>query len=215
MSSQRASHHRPALRRQLRIGVYAGAFDPVHAGHITFALQAKQAAHLDQIIFLPERRPRRKPSVEHYAHRVAMLKRALLPHPDLAVMEVVDRQLTVRRTVPMLQALYPGAQFVLLMGSDAVATVPEWQYAERVMLEWEFVVGVRSQHQHSEVEQAVSGWNIAPPCLMIFDSYEPEASSSRIRQALQARQYTQGLLRSVEHYARREWLYVSPAAAIS
>jgi nicotinate-nucleotide adenylyltransferase len=197
-------------RQKLRIGVYAGAFDPVHAGHVAFALQAKKAARLDQIIFMPERRPRYKPSVEHYAHRIAMLKAALSPHADLAVMEVVDRHFTVRRTLPMLQALYPGAQLVLLMGSDTVQTVPDWKYSERLLRVCELVVGVRSDHQREVVERAVSEWTSTPQSLVVFDSLAPDVSSSRVRSALRVNQYTTGLLSSVRRYAYQEWLYVSP-----
>jgi nicotinate (nicotinamide) nucleotide adenylyltransferase len=201
--------------KKLRIGIYAGAFDPVHAGHISFALQAKDAAKLDQIIFMPERRPRYKPSVEHYAHRVAMLKAALAPHPDLAVMEVVDRQFTVRRMLPLLESLFPGAELIFLMGSDTVMTMPSWQYAERLMSRCEFVVGVRSEHQHTAVEHSVSEWTVVPRALMIFDSYAPQISSSKVRHALRTNQYVEGLLASVRRYAKSEWLYVSPGISVS
>lgn len=40
-----------------RIGIYSGSFNPVHAGHIAFALQALESANLKTIYFLPERRP--------------------------------------------------------------------------------------------------------------------------------------------------------------
>src|SRR3712207_4972669 len=120
---------------------------------------------------MPERRPRGKPSVEHYAHRIAMLKSALDPHPNLAVMEVVDRSFTVRRILPMLHAVFPNADLVFLTGSDAFMTIPHWPQAERLMLECEFVVGVRSHDQQAAVEQSISYWPIAPPALMIFDSY--------------------------------------------
>jgi nicotinate (nicotinamide) nucleotide adenylyltransferase len=171
-------------KKKLRIGIYAGVFDPVHAGHIAFALQARHAASLDQIIFLPERRPRHKPSVEHYAHRVAMLKSALAPHPDLAVMEIVDRHFTVKRMLPMLQSLYPGAELVFLLGSDAFLSLPTWQYAERIMATCEFVVGMRAEDQKSLVEQSIGTWPIAPPSLMVFESFAPHISSSHIRRAL-------------------------------
>lgn len=198
-----------------RIGIYAGAFNPVHAGHVAFALQTIEAARLDQVIFLPERRPRHKPGVEHFAHRVAMLKNAIRPYARLAVMEVVDRELSVRRIMPLLRSLYPDAQFVMLMGSDTVPALPRWPYAERLMLEWEFVVGVRSQAQMADVERSVAIWSVAPPCVMVFDSFEPGASSATIRQALQTNRSAQGLLASVQRYARREWLYISPALAVS
>ena len=199
-------------KRKLRIGIYAGAFNPVHAGHISFALQAKEASGLDQIIFLPERKPRHKPSVEHYAHRVAMLKAALAIHPDLAVMEVVDRHFTVHRMLPLLASLFPDADYVFLMGSDTFMALPNWTHADRLMQVSEFVVGIRSEHELSAVEHSVSAWKNAPNAVMIFNSFSPGISSSRIRQALRTNQHTEGLLSSVRRYARQEWLYVSPGS---
>jgi nicotinate-nucleotide adenylyltransferase len=194
-----------------RIGVYAGAFDPVHSGHITFAMQALSLANLDQIIFMPERRPRQKPGVEHYAHRIAMITRALQPHPALAVMEMVDKHYSVQRTLPRLKALFPGARLVLLMGSDAASNLPDWPHAERVLGSCGLVVGVRSEHQHSAVSEAISEWDHQPQGLTIIDSFAPDVSSSRIRQALRTDTPTDGLLASVRRYARSEWLYVSPS----
>ena len=87
-------------RRSVRIGIYSGTFDPVHIGHITFALQAMKTARLDQIVFLPERMPRRKQSAEHYGHRAAMLERALRPYPSMGVLELADKSFTIARTWP-------------------------------------------------------------------------------------------------------------------
>jgi nicotinate-nucleotide adenylyltransferase len=197
-----------------RIGIYAGAFDPVHAGHVTLALQALQTAKLDQVVFMPERRPRSKPGVEHYAHRVAMIKAALAPHPDLSVMEVVDRHFTVRRTLNTLQQVFGDVQVVLLMGSDTALDIPDWPNAGQLLRTCELVVGVRSQHQHDRIEHAIAGWEASPQSLVIFDSFAPRVSSAAIRQALRANEYAEGLLCSVRRYARREWLYVSPGIPV-
>src|SRR3982750_4185468 len=99
-----------------RIGIYAGVFDPVHAGHIAFALQAGDKARLDKIYFLPERRPRHKQGVEHFGHRVAMLKRASKPHTKLDVLELEDISFNMERTLPRLQKKLKGEQLVFLFG---------------------------------------------------------------------------------------------------
>ena len=177
--------------KQVRLGIYAGAFDPVHAGHVGFALQALQAASLDEIIFMPERRPPLKPGVEHYAHRVAMLKKALKPHPKLAVLEMVDRQYSVSRTLPQLRSLFPQAQLIFLMGSDAALDMPAWPHVQRLLEVAELVVGVRSQHQHQTVAKSVQAWTVQPRALTIIDSYAPDVSSAVIRQALRTGQYAQ------------------------
>lgn len=202
---QKRNKHAP-----LRIGIYAGAFDPVHAGHVAFALQSLQVAGLDEVVFLPERRPRYKPGVEHYAHRIAMLKAALALHPKLSVMEVVDRHFTVSRMLPLLQATFQGAQLVFLMGSDTATQLPAWRYAERLVLGSELVVGVRASHDAARVARFISHWSLpAPQDVRIITSYAPDVSSSVIRQALRTNGHAEGLLASVQRYAQREWLYAS------
>src|SRR5690349_21472123 len=113
--------------KQTSVGVYAGTFDPVHAGHLSFALDAQRQLDLDTVYFLPERLPRNKPWVEHYGHRVAMLRRAIKPHSTLALLELVDKQFTLNRTLPQLKRQFHNVNIVLLMGSDAFVNVPLWQ----------------------------------------------------------------------------------------
>lgn len=192
-----------------RIGIYAGAFNPVHAGHIAFALQAIQAAKLDGVVFLPERQPRFKSGVEHFGHRVAMLKGAIKPHPGLAVLELVDRNFTVRRTWPRLQATFPNTTFVLLMGSDAAQHLPDWPHAEELMKGTELVVGVREDDRVMATKRMIDEWQVAPKRHYIFKSYAPDVSSEAVREAIQTQRHRKGLLHSVRQYARRNWLYVS------
>lgn len=193
-----------------RIGIYAGTFDPVHTGHVAFALQALAEARLDEVIFLPERRPRHKPGVEHYAHRVAMLQRALGPHPALAVMETVDRHFTIKRTLPLLRHTYPDAQLVFLMGSDVIHVLPSWPYAARLLSTSELAIGVRSTHELQVVDAEIRDWQQLPQAFQMIEGIASDVSSSLVRQALRADEPGRGVLASVRRYARQEWLYVSP-----
>lgn len=198
-----------ATHKGKRIGIYAGVFNPVHAGHIAFALQAMQAARLDQIVFLPERSPQHKPGVEHFAHRVAMLQRAITPYPQMAVLELADKRFTVQRTWPQLQTLFGGATLVLLMGSDAALKLPNWPQAATLLRQSELVIGVRSAHQVHEITAEMNSWQTQPCQRYVLESFAPHVSSTAIRQALQERQTAHGLLASVRRYAHHNWLYVS------
>src|SRR4051812_33685276 len=126
-----------------RIGIYAGTFDPVHAGHVTFALQAMEAAGLDKVYFLPERRPRNKQHVEHFGHRVAMLKRAAQPHPQFEVLELVDVSFSVERTLPKLRQQFADDELVFLFGSDVVVSLQSWPKSELLLKDNELVIGLR------------------------------------------------------------------------
>ena len=194
-----------------RIGVFAGTFDPVHAGHIAFALQALQAASLDRLIFMPERRPRGKDQVEHFGHRVAMLKNALKPHPQFEVYESVDMNFSVKRTVPQLKVYYPNADFVYIFGSDVIDSVADWPYAKSLINNGEFVIGLRENADRESIHKIVENWPVEPKTVTIFESYAPGVSSNKIREALRSKKDTAGILKSVERYSDRHWLYVSVA----
>ena len=200
---------------QKRIGIYSGTFDPVHAGHIAFALQAMERAGLDKLYFLPERRPRHKKGVEHFAHRVAMLKQALQPHPRFDVLELDDVSFSVVRTLPKLQRQFQGNQLVFLFGSDAITGLPAWPQADRLLKQTELVIACRWQDDKPAIQDLMNSWRIAPRKHIIINSYAPEVSSGNVRSALRRRQPVRGLLKSVEHYSNRNWLYISLAETAS
>ena len=103
-----------------RIGIFAGSFNPIHAGHITLALKAIDVASLDMVYLMPERLPRHKSKLEHFGHRSAMISRAIRPHSKLALLELPERRFDVAKTLTSLERRFVGDQLVLLMGSDVV-----------------------------------------------------------------------------------------------
>lgn len=192
-----------------RIGIYAGVFDPVHAGHVSFALQAIEKAKLDKVYFLPERRPRHKQGVEHFGHRVAMLKRASKPHGKLAVLELEDVSFSVERTLPRLKKRFGSSQLVFLFGSDAVQQLPTWPKAAGLLQASELVVGVRGGAMSEHIRQDIGSWPLKPKQLYVFESFAADVSSGKVREALRKRTHVRGLLASVAHYSNRNWLYIS------
>jgi nicotinate-nucleotide adenylyltransferase len=196
--------------RAKRIGIYSGVFDPVHVGHITFALQALAASKLDKVYFLPERRPRDKHGVEHFGHRVAMLRQALKPYNKFGLLELDDVSFSIQRTLPALESQFPNDQLVFLFGSDAVLSMMEWPRIERLFISSELVVGMRHTQTVHEIKKVVAGWPAAPVVTLI-NSYAPDVSSTSVREALQTRKVTKGLLKSVAQYSNNHWLYISLA----
>ena len=125
-----------------KIGLYAGTFDPVHDGHLAFAMSALQACGLEKVIFLPEPQPRGKQGVTAIAQRVDMLGLATAQHPGLAVYALPDAQFTVTKTLPALRALF-GDDITLLVGSDVAQSMPYWQDAALLFDSVQLAVGLR------------------------------------------------------------------------
>jgi nicotinate-nucleotide adenylyltransferase len=194
-----------------RIGIFAGTFDPVHSGHISFALEAIKKTDLDSVIFLPERRPRHKPEVEHFGHRTAMISRAIQPYHQLGLLELPDVHFDVARTLPKLHREFSGHQLVLLMGGEAAANLPSWPDAKKLVKTCELVIGLRAGQSKSNVLEQLNSISPALAHVTFIKSKEPHISSSRIRESLKHNRPALGLLTSVQNYARANWLYVSPS----
>ena len=181
----------------------------MHSGHISFALQAQASGNLDTVYFLPERRPRAKFQVEHYAHRVAMLNRALRPHPQFEVLEMVDAKFSVGKTLPALAKLFPSSQLVFLFGSDVIEGLASWPHADHLLSGGELIIGLRDQDSRDAIKKIIAQWKTKAKSVTIFNSYAPHVSSRKVRSTIRNREPTSGLLASVERYSDNHWLYIS------
>jgi nicotinic acid mononucleotide adenylyltransferase len=138
-----------------------------------------------------------------------MLQRAVKPHTDLAVIEFVDKHLTIRRTLPQLNRTFNNCQLVFLVGADTFLNVPDWPGINRVINDIEFVVSVRSRQEFSFVLQATELLGLPACSLTIVDSIQPDVFGTHVRHAIRLNVPVPGLLPSVHRYARQEWLYAA------
>lgn len=197
-----------------RVGIFSGTFDPVHAGHIAFALAAAEQAGLSRVYFMPEQLPRRKQGVTHYAHRLAMLRLALKPYQKLDLLELPDRQFSVRSSWPRLKKQLAGAgEIYMLIGSDMLNMLhgadaaQQWPGYEQLLAETRLIVGVRSEFDSSKTAKLLAELTNDG---QIAKTDWPHVLSSSIRNALLGGGQHSDLLGTLKGYARRHWLYASP-----
>jgi len=113
-----------------RIGFFGGAFDPPHRTHVALAREAMAQGRLAQLRIFPTGHAWHKArTLSPAADRVAMARLAFGELPGV----VVDDRETRRDgptytidTLRELQAEQPGAQLVLLLGTDQVQALPTW-----------------------------------------------------------------------------------------
>ena len=194
-------------KKPKRIAFYSGTFDPVHIGHMTFALTAIKKAKLDELYFLPERVPRNKVAMEHFGHRVAMLKEAIKPYPKMKILELDDKRFEVKKTLPKIEKKFINSKIIFLFGSDKVESIPSWADIELMFKKSELVIGARNDIDLMTIRTLVKEWPTKR--VKILKSYAPEVNSSNIRDALLNNDMPEGLLQSVSRYIRQNWLYIS------
>ncbi|MCL5113377.1 MAG: nicotinate (nicotinamide) nucleotide adenylyltransferase [Patescibacteria group bacterium] len=190
-----------------KIGFYSGSFDPIHLGHITFALQALKKAKLDVVYFLPERFGRNKINQEHFGHRVEMIKQAIKPHPRLQLLELSDKQFDVKRTFIKLQKIFSGSKLHFLFGSDILPQMNDWPHFQKLNQESKIIIATRKNDSIKNLKRVIELNNFKN--ISFIQSLTPNVSSSIIREALYNNQTAEGALSSVLRYINKHWLYVS------
>ena len=91
----------------MRLGVFGGAFDPVHSGHLILASECREQLNLDAVWLVPSGTPPHKNPGElaHAEARVQMLELATAGDPDLVVSRIeIDRD-GVSFTVDTLETI--------------------------------------------------------------------------------------------------------------
>ena len=139
-----------------RIGIYGGTFNPPHIGHLRAAEQAAQVLRLDRVLLIPDRIAPHKtmpPNSATGGQRLEMLRIAAKGVPRLAVSDLELRREGVSytwETVQQLKEENPGAQLVLLMGSDMFLSFSTWKYPERILENASLGVFFRGDKQEKE-----------------------------------------------------------------
>lgn len=196
-----------------RIGILAGAFDPIHTGHVFFALEAIKTVNLDKVILLPERRPVRKQGVEHFGHRTAMIAQAITPYDKLELLELPDMSFNVTRTLPELRKNFPSSQLYFLIGSNNARDMNSSNWSEdsinRYFKAGNLIIALREEDDLESLKRSLANLPSSPKEMIIITTPNKSVSSTKIREALRDNKDVAGLLPSVYRYVKNQWLYVS------
>lgn len=134
-----------------KIGIFSGTFDPVHMGHIAFAIETMHDLELQKVVFLPEAEPRGK-SPTALAHRYKMLELSVAHTEGLSVKLLDMPRFDIEKTLPELKRLYGDETLVFLLGSDVVRTFSyRWPGLEDLFMQVELAIGLRSDDEREEI----------------------------------------------------------------
>ena len=115
--------------------LFGGTFDPPHLGHLVLADCAREQFG-GSVLFLPAGDPWRKTTkvVASAAHRLAMTELAADTNPNFAVDAREVQRAGPSYTVDTLDAFRAEGyeRIVLILGSDALADLPNWKEPGRI-----------------------------------------------------------------------------------
>ena len=134
-----------------RIGIYGGAFNPPHIGHIRAAQYACDALQLSKLLVIPTCVSPHKQMPSASADPSQRLEMLRLCFSDSGQIEVSDLELQrggssyTYETVAQVRGLYPDTELVLFMGTDMFLTFHNWRNPEKILENASLAVFYRGQ----------------------------------------------------------------------
>lgn len=178
----------------MSVGLFGGAFDPPHRGHVELVRQAKDELGLSEVVVLVSARPGHKPVETPGDVRLA-LARAAFPD-DTVLLDEHARTIDLLREHPE----WDGAWFVI--GADEFADFLSWKEPDEVLARVRLAVGMRPGFPAERLENVLAG--LAQPERVRFFDMEPVPAASR---DLRKQLVEADLPPAVAEIIRRERLY--------
>ncbi len=156
-------------------GLYGGAFDPPHLGHVEVARAAKERFGLSRLVVLVTAAPGHK-GVEAPAEARLELARAAFPDDDVRL----DPH---RWTIELLRA-EPFDDPLFVIGADQFCEFPTWKEPEEVLARTRLAVATRPGFPSERLDAVLAG--LARPERVLFFDIQPNPAASRDVRALAA-----------------------------
>jgi nicotinate-nucleotide adenylyltransferase len=128
----------------MRIGVFGGAFDPPHVGHLILAAECSYQLALNRLMWVLTPNPPHKQDlvVTPLGQRTAMLQAAIQDNTSFELSRVdLDRPGPhyAVDTLRLLGEAYPDADLVYLIGGDSLHDLPGWYRPGELLERVEFL----------------------------------------------------------------------------
>ena len=132
--------------KEIKTGIFGGAFNPPHNGHVNLVREAIEQLNLRKLLIIPTyESPHKDTKLLPFDHRAEMCRRAFEPQNGAGNCDCqieisdIERQLggvsyTIN-TIRELKKRLPGEQFYLLIGGDMLFYFPKWYKYESLLKE--------------------------------------------------------------------------------
>ncbi len=181
-----------------RVGLFGGAFDPFHNGHLAVCGAAARELSLDRLIVIPTWRPPHKDgAMAPFEDRLAMTL-AALRGTGFAVCDYEYRRGGVSysaETVEDFARMYPADELFFIIGGDSYRDFNSWYQPWRITAKATLAVYPRD------------GLTASPPAISI-DAGNIDISSTLLRERLGRGESIASLVpKTVEEYIIEHKLY--------
>jgi len=119
------------------IGVFGGAFNPIHCGHLLLAEYIREEFKLERVVFVPAGNPphKQQDELEDCQHRMNMVCKAISHNPFFEVSAIETNRAGTTytyETLEQLSNLYAGKELAFICGADSILNLTTWKNISRI-----------------------------------------------------------------------------------
>lgn len=197
----------------MKLGIFGGAFNPVHNGHINLAEKYIDILGLDLLYVIPTGNPPHRTCKDFAPEkaRFDMLKAVFSGVEKTLVSDMEFRRggkSYTYDTVQTLKSEYPGADLYLLVGEDQFLKFEEWYKYAEILNDVTLCTAARGENSRKRLTD-FSKEHFGGARVYIADFEPIVVSSSEIRDKLKENRDISGLVpQCVLDYIKEKRLYV-------
>mgnify|MGYP003811766059 CR=1 FL=1 len=159
-----------------KTGLFFGSFNPIHCGHLMIASYMVEFAGLNEVWFVvsPHNPLKEKATLLADHHRLAMVNLAIEDDPRFKSSAIEFKLPQPSYTIDTLTYLFekhPRKDFVLIAGSDNLATFHKWKNHEELLRQYRVYLYPRPDTAPSQFDQHPSITRINAPLITISSSF--------------------------------------------
>lgn len=132
----------------MRTGLFFGSFNPIHVGHLIIANYMATQTDLREVwmVVSPHNPLKHKQSLARDYDRLHLVQIAVAENPLLKASDIefsLPKPSYTIDTLIYLKEKYPNRDFVLIMGSDNLATLEKWKNYDILLRDYALYVYLR------------------------------------------------------------------------
>ncbi len=177
-----------------KTGIFGGAFNPVHNGHVRLAEEAVKQLKLKKLLIIPTfESPHKATKLAPFDDRAEMCRRAF-GHIAGAEVSDIERRLggtsfTIN-TIRELKRQFPDDQFFLLIGGDMLYSFDQWFKYEAILNEAKVCAVARGGDSYPDMLEFANEMGK----IRVLPTQAVDISSTEIREKIAAGEDIAGLV---------------------
>jgi len=132
----------------MKIGLYFGSFNPVHAAHLIIANHILNERNIEKIWFVvsPQNPFKTESNLLNEYHRLHLIRLATEEDKRIKASDIefnLPKPSFTANTLVYLAEKYPGHEFIIIMGSDSFQNIHKWKNYESIIKNYPVCVYIR------------------------------------------------------------------------